>query len=92
MCINVAFQKHPTGSSSVVRLVGGHQRGRVEVLYSGVWGTICDDSWDTNDGAVICRMLGFSRVVETFTATAGNLSVHSLADLIKSQKIQLCVI
>ncbi|XP_066465606.1 macrophage receptor MARCO [Tiliqua scincoides] len=54
-----------------IRLAGGFNRGRVEILYSGQWGTICDDSWDTNDGTVVCRMLGFQRAINAFTAPAG---------------------
>ena len=34
--------------------------GRVEVFHKGAWGSICDQSWDLNDGHVVCRMMGYS--------------------------------
>eukprot|EP00095_Tigriopus_kingsejongensis_P002017 maker-scaffold419_size176504-snap-gene-0.37 protein:Tk02017 transcript:maker-scaffold419_size176504-snap-gene-0.37-mRNA-1 annotation:"hypothetical protein DAPPUDRAFT_316225" len=44
-----------------VRLVNGNNvtSGRVEVRFKGIWGTICDDNFGPEEGAVVCRMLGF---------------------------------
>lgn len=45
-----------------VRLVGSgfSDRGTIEVLHNGRWGTICDDMFDKADADVICSMLGFN--------------------------------
>ena len=55
-----------------VRLVEGNalNRGRVEILHNGVWGTICHDYWEMPDADVLCRQLGFEGALVALRSAA----------------------
>ena len=46
---------------SDIRLVGGSYQweGRVEIYFSGTWGTITDSGWSSDDAQVACCKLGY---------------------------------
>lgn len=56
ICLSVAC------ASGAIRLVGGTDQyeGRLEICVSNVWGTVCDNMWDTTDASVACKQLGYS--------------------------------
>ena len=49
-------------TQGAIRLRDGvnDREGRVEICNNNAWGTVCDDSWGTNDALVACRQLRFT--------------------------------
>lgn len=70
----VSFVTAPANESSPrecdngdVRLVGATvpNEGRVELCFHEHWGTVCSDTWDDADAAVVCREMGFMAAGES---------------------------
>ena len=77
-----------------VRLVGGQNesRGRIEVLYADVWGTVCSDSFTISSANVVCRELGFVGVVqiESFGPGTGQIWLDEVQCTGNETSIETC--
>ncbi|XP_067304406.1 uncharacterized protein [Pseudorasbora parva] len=60
-----------------VRLVGRDRcAGRVELLFSGQWGTVCDDDFNIKSGQVVCAQLRCGSAIRVNASEAGSGVIH----------------
>ena len=81
-----------------IRLNGAfnQSRGRVEIGLNGVWGDVCDGSWDINDARVVCRMLGYPTAVaatlrSSFARGTGRIWLNNVACTGEEKSIDKCL-
>ncbi|XP_064385141.1 soluble scavenger receptor cysteine-rich domain-containing protein SSC5D-like [Halichondria panicea] len=72
-----------TNDSPPLRLVGGEGPyvGRVEIFLNNTWGTICDDFFTAYEGAVVCRQLNFTGVLDVVMRFGGGSGPILLDDV-----------
>ncbi|XP_059495199.1 putative DMBT1-like protein [Stegostoma tigrinum] len=80
-----------------IRLVNGTSvcSGRVEVYHNSVWGTVCDDGWDSNAADVVCRVLncGTAQSAQTgafYGEGTGNIWIHGVKCLGTEPTLDQC--
>ena len=63
-----------------LRLVGSDDptQGRVEICHNNVWGTVCENSWNDIDAAVVCRQLNFTGTVQVILYTVNEMLLNNL--------------
>ena len=67
----------------LVRLVDGpsEDRGRLEVLHNGTWGTVCQNMFNDNAAKVVCKMLGLRRGTYMFSRYGEGEGVIAVSDV-----------
>ena len=73
ICVYHHVCMHAFASEGTVRLEDGpsNDRGRVEVFTSGLWRSICVNTWSIVAANLVCAQLGYLRAEEAYLGQGG---------------------
>lgn len=90
------FRYGTFGEEFVINLSSGSE-GRLEVQLGETWGTVCQDSFDTNDAKVVCRHLNKRGGSRMYASWGHGSNLRSLPTLLShlncrgnERKLYLC--
>ena len=60
VCVHVCLERECNDTD--IRLVGGESAmdGSVQICNSGLWVSVCDETWDFREAEMVCSHLGHS--------------------------------
>ena len=67
--------------------------GRIEILYYGIWGTVCDTNFDLDSANVACRRLGFpgaARVLRSVDGGSGQIWLNNVQCVGNETGLEYC--
>ena len=62
LCTYIGSDLDNCNEGNIILRDGDGNSGRVEVCLGGLWGTVCDNGWDSNDATAVCRQLGYNDI------------------------------
>jgi deleted-in-malignant-brain-tumors protein 1 len=60
------------GDIRLAGVISNPLKGRVEICYDGVWGTTCNNPWNSLNAMVVCRQLGHATLGAGVSGVLGN--------------------
>jgi len=65
--------------------------GQLEVLYKGIWGTVCGDQFSDTEAKVFCYQLGYGLVTVTLFQVSCNRPMYSVYSVMFKLRVRVTI-